>query len=141
MNIKEIRKKSAKDNENYKKSNYIYIIKGIIISILITMICLIIFSVILTNSNIQEKTIFPVVTIITVISITIGSIISSIKIKNKGIINGGLVGGIYIIFIYILSSIFFGNFLLNLYSIIMIILAILFGMVGGVLGVNCSSSK
>ena len=101
MNIKEIRKKSAKDNENYKKSNYIYIIKGIIISILITMICLIIFSVILTNSNIQEKTIFPVVTIITVISITIGSIISSIKIKNKGIINGGLVGGIYIIFMYI----------------------------------------
>ena len=136
MNIKEIRKKSAKDNENYKKSNYIYIIKGIIISILITMICLIIFSVILTNSNIQEKTIFPVVTIITVISITIGSIISSIKIKNKGIINGGLVGGIYIIFIYILSSIFFGNFLLNLYSIIMIVSAVLAGMLGGIIGVN-----
>ena len=99
MNIKEIRKNLTKDNENYKKSNYIYVIKGIIISILITMICLLIFSIILTNSNIQENTIFPVVAIITAISIATGSIISSIKISNKGIINGGLVGGIYIILI------------------------------------------
>ena len=136
MNIKEIRKNSTKDNENYKKSNYIYVIKGIIISILITMICLLIFSIILTNSNIQENTIFPVVAIITAISIATGSIISSIKISNKGIINGGLVGGIYIILIYILSSIFFGHFSLNFYSIIMIVSAVLAGMLGGIIGVN-----
>ena len=106
MNIKEIRKNNTKDNENNKKNNYIYVFKGIIISILITLIGLLVFSIILTNFDIQENIISPVVLIVTACSIIIGSIISSVKIKNKGILNGGIVGGIYILTIYILSSIF-----------------------------------
>ncbi len=136
MNIKEIRKNNTKDNENNKKNNYIYVFKGIIISILITLIGLLVFSIILTNFDIQENIISPVVLIVTACSIIIGSIISSVKIKNKGILNGGIVGGIYILTIYILSSIFLGDFSLNFYSFIMIGIAILTGMLGGIIGVN-----
>ena len=136
MNISKIKKNITKENEISKKSNYFYVFKGIIISVLISIISLLIYSLILANSNIQENTIFPVVAIITSLSILIGSLISSTKIKNKGIINGGIVGGTYIIIIYILSSILSNNFSLNLYSLIMIAIAILAGMFGGVLGVN-----
>jgi len=68
----------------------------------------------------------------------IGSYISARKIKKRGIINGAIVGIIYIISIYILSSISLVGFSLNVYSIIMIIGAVIAGMIGGVAGVNLS---
>lgn len=136
MNIYEIKKNITKENENIKKNNYIYVLKGIIISVLISIVSLLIYSIILANFNIQEDTIFPVITIITSVSILIGSFISSVKIKNKGIINGGIVGGSYIVVMYILSSLLSGNFSINIYSFIMIMVSILAGMFGGIIGVN-----
>ena len=58
------------------------------------------------------------------------------KIKKNGILNGGIIGLIYILFIYFASSITGNGFGLNVYSIIMIILGILAGMIGGIVGVN-----
>ena len=74
--------------------------------------------------------------IITAISILIGSSLGNIKIKKNGLINGGLIGGIYIITIYLISSILNWKFSLNIQSIIMIITAIVFGILGGIIGVN-----
>ena len=78
----------------------------------------------------------PVVLTITGISILIGSSMSSISIKKQGIMNGGFVGLIYIIFLYVLSSIVSVGFELNMNAIIMLIVAILTGMIGGIIGVN-----
>ena len=119
-----------------KDKNIFKIIKGSIISIIITLIALTIYAAVLSYTTVSESTMVPVVIIITGISILIGSSISSISIKKKGIIHGGLVGLIYIIFLYILSSIVFAGFSLNMNSIIMIIVSILTGMIGGIIGVN-----
>lgn len=118
------------------KNNIIKIIKGSVISIIITLIALTIYAAILSYTSVSETTMVPVVLTITGISILIGSSMSSISIKRQGIINGGLVGLIYILFIYILSSIISTGFSLNANSIIMIIVAILTGMIGGIIGVN-----
>lgn len=120
-------------NEN---KTLINILKGVGISLIATVIMLIIFSIILTYTNIQESTINPVIMIITAISILIGSSLGNIKIRKNGLINGGLIGGIYIIIIYLISSILNWRFSLNLQSIIMIITAIVFGILGGIIGVN-----
>lgn len=117
-------------------NNIIKVIKGSIISFLVSVILLFIFASLLVYTSLQETTIKPVVIIISIISILIGSSLSSIKIKKNGIINGALVGLIYILTIYILSSISLIGFNLNLYSIIMMIGAIVSGMIGGVIGVN-----
>ncbi len=119
-------------------NNIIKVIKGSIISFLVSVILLFIFASLLVYTSLQETTIKPVVIIISIISILIGSSLSSIKIKKNGIINGALVGLIYILTIYILSSISLIGFNLNLYSIIMMIGAIVSGMIGGVIGVNFS---
>ncbi len=125
-------------SENLSESgnNIKRIIKGSVISIVITLIALVIFASLLTYTSISESTIPTVTIIITVISILIGSSLCMSTVKKNGIINGILVGLIYIAFIYILSSIIEGNFALNLKSIIMIIGAIIAGAVGGIIGVN-----
>lgn len=112
------------------------IIKGSIISIIVTIVSLVIFAILLTYTGIAESTIPTVTIIITALSILIGSSLSMSKLKKNGIINGSLVGLIYIMVIYILSSIIEGNFALNIYSIIMILGSVLAGALGGIIGVN-----
>ena len=133
--------KNVSINKINLNNNIVKVIKGSIIAFLISIMLLFIFASLLVYTNIQENTIKPVVIIISIISILVGSSLSSIKIKRKGIVNGALVGNIYIMVIYILSSICFVGFELNLESIIMIISSIISGMIGGVIGVNIDSKK
>ena len=101
-----------------------------------TIVCLFIFSVLLTYTNISESTIIPVILVVTAISILIGSSIGNTKIKKNGILNGAFVGGGYILILYLISSTLNVRFSLNVQSIIMIVVGILFGMLGGIIGVN-----
>ncbi len=110
--------------------------KGLLISFIITILILLIFSIILTFTNISEKMIVPVIIISTAISILIGSSISNIRIKKNGILNGALIGGGYILILYLLSSILNARFNLNIQSIIMISVGVVFGILGGIIGVN-----
>lgn len=76
-------------NENKTVKN---IFIGVGISLIITVISLIVFSIILTYTKVQENVINPVIMIITAISILIGSSIVNAKIRKNGLINGGIVG-------------------------------------------------
>ena len=120
-------------NEN---KSIINILKGVGISLLFTLLFLIIFSIVLTYTNIQENVISPVIMIITAISILIGSSLGNIKIRKNGLVNGGIIGATYIIIIYLISSILNWKFSLNIQSMIMITVAIVFGILGGIIGVN-----
>lgn len=119
-----------------KNKTLINILKGVGISLISTVIMLIIFSIILTYTNIQENVINPVIMIITAISILIGSSLGNIKIRKNGLINGGIIGATYIIIIYLISSILNWRFSLNVQSLIMIAVTIVFGILGGIIGVN-----
>lgn len=112
------------------------IAKGVGISLLTTFILLIIFASLLTYTQISETIINPVIIVITAISILIGSSIGNIKIKKNGLLNGALIGGIYILTIYLISSILNWKFGLEIQSIIMIIIGMIFGILGGIIGVN-----
>ena len=119
--------------------NFINILKGIGIAFIITLIFLLILSIILTYTNVSENIINPTIIIITALSILIGSSISNIKIKKNGLINGAIIGGTYIILLYLFSSIFSMEFSLTMQSIIMIVTGSVFGILGGIIGVNISS--
>ena len=136
MNIKDLTKNMTNERKSKENRNFVRIIKGSLVSIILTTILLIIFSIILAYTNIPENTMIPVITIITAISILVGSIISVSKIEKKGILNGAFVGLIYILIIYAISSIVKGNFGININSIILIASAMVAGMLGGIIGVN-----
>ncbi|MCI8273841.1 MAG: TIGR04086 family membrane protein [Clostridia bacterium] len=114
----------------------INIIKGVVVSIIFTLIALFIFSIILTYTNISEQFISPVIIVTTAISIFIGSSIGNLKVEKNGLINGAMIGGIYLITLYLISSIINGNFNLSMQSIIIIISGMICGMFGGIIGVN-----
>lgn len=123
-------------NQEKSRETIKNIFKGIGISMIFTITCLLIFSLILAYTNIGEETITPVIIIVTGISILIGSSIGNIKIKKNGILNGALIGGGYILILYLISSLLNVRFSLNIQSIIMIIVGIVFGIFGGIIGVN-----
>ena len=105
-------------------------------TMLITFILLFIFSALLTYTDIGENTINPVIMVVTGISILIGSSIGNKNIKKNGIVNGAIIGGIYILILYCISSILNWKFALSLQSVIMIAIGVIFGMLGGIVGVN-----
>lgn len=117
-------------------NSIIKILKGSAISMITTLGLLIIFSVLLTFTNINERTIPTVIIMITALSILLGSQITTLKIKKNGIINGMAIGGTYMITLYFISSIVSKNFSLNKYSIIMMATGLLIGGLGGIIGVN-----
>ena len=129
-----------KDNiiteESELKKNSVRIIKGSIFAIITSAILLLIFAVLLCYTNLSESTMLPVILVITGISILIGSMMSTRKIRKNGILNGGMVGLIYIIILYLISSLFLAGFSLTFNSFIMLVVGIITGMIGGIIGVN-----
>ncbi len=121
------------DNSN---KSYIPILKGVLISFILTLALVFAFAVILTYTDIQEGAIYPAILLITAISILIGSSISTIRIKKNGILNGGIIGLIYMLLIYLISSIAGTGFALSLNSILIVFAGIAGGMMGGIVGVN-----
>lgn len=121
--------------ENYSNSVR-NIFKGVIISIVSTLILLFVYSLVLTYTSIDENTIGPVIIVITSISILIGSSIGNLKLNKNSIMNGAIVGGIYFLLLYCISSLLSFQFNMNLRSIILIFSGIIFGIVGGIIGVN-----
>ena len=137
MNIKDIGKKINVEKDNNKdEKNFSNILKGSIISIIITLVFLVIFSLVIANTNVKESTIIPGIIIISAMSLLIGSIISTLKVSKKGLLNGALVGLIYIIILYIISSFVNQNFEINVKCLIMIVTSIIMGIIGGIIGIN-----
>lgn len=127
------KKKELKTNNNATLKN---VVKGILISFLITVILLFIYALFLTFTNIGENTIIPVIIVCTAISILIGSSIGNRKIEKNGMANGAFIGGGYILVLYLTSSLLSANFSINFKTIIMIVVGIIFGIIGGIIGVN-----
>ena len=140
-NIKEERTIKNKENilqgnNDNLKANIIRIIKGSLLSIIVSVIFLIVFAMLLTYTSLSENTITPIVLGIVGLSILLGSYLSTKKINKKGILNGAMVGIIYMLILYIISSVIFMDFSINASSIIMIICGIIAGIIGGIVGVN-----
>ena len=112
------------------------IFKGVFISFITTVLFLLIYSCVLVYTDTNENTMNVVITLITAISILIGSSIGNYKIRKNGLLNGGAIGGIYLLIIYFISSILNWNFSLNVQSLILIGAGIVFGILGGIIGVN-----
>ena len=123
-------------NQGSKNNIALNIFKGVIISLIFTTIMLLIFAILLTYTDVSESTISTVIIIVTAISILLGSSLVNLKIKKNGLLNGAIIGASYILIIYLISSILNWRFTLNLQSIIMIAVGIVFGILGGIIGVH-----
>lgn len=113
------------------------VFKGVGYAFILTVICLSIFSALLTYTDLNENLIPPVVIVVTGICILVGSLIVNKKRNKNGVLNGIIIGIVYISFIYIISSIVSdGKFYFNIGALFMMLVGIVGGAIGGLIGVN-----
>lgn len=123
-------------NENGGGNKFLLMVKGICISMILSLLMMLILSMVLSFSNVKESVIMPTVIFISAFSILVSSFLVARRIENKGMIYGSLLGLIYMLILYLLSSILNFNFSLNANAVVMITFGIVGGAIGGVLGVN-----
>ncbi len=116
------------------------VVRGIIVSYIITIPVFALFALILSNTDFPEKFISTAVVITTIISVLTAGTTSTRGLKNRGWLNGSIVGFIYMLILYLLSSLIFNNFTIDKYVITMTVIGVLTGAIGGILGINVKKS-
>ncbi|HHU62943.1 MAG TPA: TIGR04086 family membrane protein [Clostridiales bacterium] len=132
-----MRKPRRKKNGNEKgriPRIVVIILKAAVLGIILSLICFVIFALILNVSQISETVIPSVIQVIKIASIVVASIYGVRKIKTKGWLIGAIIGVTYIIFSMIINS-FFSDGTLSVKIIFSdIILGLIIGAVGGIIG-------
>ncbi|MDZ5470846.1 TIGR04086 family membrane protein (plasmid) [Bacillus sp. 31A1R] len=116
------------------------ILFGVIGIFLLAIISSLIFSLILRFTSTQESSVQFIITAISFVTLFAGGFISGGKGKQKGWLLGGITGLVYSIIVFMFQ--YLGhNSLFDVEQIIYHTCYILIAMMGGILGVNLSSSK
>ncbi len=116
--------------------NLLRVVKGLIISFLITLPCFLVFALFLTYTDFPEKYTYIAVLITTVLSVLTASAYSTKNVKRKGWMNGCFVGILYVTILYLASSIVFMNFAIDLQVIVTVIIGAIVGCLGVIFGIN-----
>lgn len=117
-------------------SRILAIAKGMLVSILITVPAFIIFAAVLNQIDFPEKFIYPAVVTTTLVSILAAGSSVSRKAKSRGWLNGGATGLTYVLMLYLVSSIFYNDYTIDMRTIQVTVGGVLTGCIGGIIGIN-----
>lgn len=129
------RSSSQKETESLLQVAVV-IVKSSIIAVVITLICFIIFAIVIKLFSLQETIIPAVVQVIRTICIAFGGVLAARSSKRKGWLNGALTGLLYIVWAFLISGFFGDNMSMTTIVFSDILLGIVAGAVGGIIGVN-----
>lgn len=116
--------------------NLLRVVKGLILSLLITLPCFLVFALFLTYTDFPEKYTFIAVLITTIVSVLVASAYSTKNVKSRGWINGCFVGVLYVAILYLASSLVFMNFAVNVQVLLTFVIGAIVGSLGGIFGIN-----
>lgn len=129
--------KSTKTDE--KKSPVIALIKGISIAYALTAVIFIIYAILLTYTNINEKNIPLVVMITVVVSVLIAGFDAARGACKKGWLWGMGAGVIYAFIMIMIGICISPVFSFDTKTIMLLVLSIAGGGLGGIAGINIKS--
>ena len=89
-----------------KKKSLLPIFKWLGIAYVISMVLIVLYSFVLSYTNVPESSITISVIVIVIVSILLSSTMATRSIKEKGLINGAIIGAMYFILLYFLSGVF-----------------------------------
>lgn len=110
-------------------------LKGLIISILTSLVLVILFALLLNWFDIPEMVIIPVTFVIKYMSVIIGAIVA-VKGSSKGLIKGSIFGLVYIVVAFLVFSLLSKSFIFDITTILDLVSSILIGAIVGVIKVN-----
>ncbi len=105
-------------------------------SFLLATVFLTISAAIFAYTNIEDRYLETFVLAIVMLSVMMGAIFLSKKIKEKGIINGGLFGFLFCLIVYLISCLGYTGLIISNTLFIYLGISFLSGIVGGIIGVN-----
>ncbi|MEG1255461.1 TIGR04086 family membrane protein [Clostridium sp.] len=120
----------------YKKFNYSAIGFGVLRASILTIICVLVYSLVTSYFPASDAVTSVFLVVATLASVVYGSIYATLKMGNKGWLVGLLVGLFYMLILYIVSLCFGKDLSLGTKDIVRLILALAAGSLSGMLGVN-----
>jgi putative membrane protein (TIGR04086 family) len=117
------------------KSRWFYLFRGVFCSVLITVPCILILSIILMFTNFSEKYISAPVLVSVPLCVVFSSFLSTLGSKNTGWINGTLTALIYAFVVFVVRSVIIGGVIFDLSSVIMLLGFVFIGTIGGIAGI------
>lgn len=123
-------------NEDNSQGFLLTIIKGVVLTALVTMICLLVFSLVIRLAYLEGSIVKWINQFLKIFSIFIG-VFFSVK-ANGGILKGSLIGGLSTVVIFVIFAIISGQKV----ALISFFADILFGViVGGIIGIMAVNRK
>ncbi len=120
----------------YKKINYSAIGVGVLRASILTIICVLVYSLVTSYFPFSDTVTSVFLVIATLASVVYGSIYATLKMGNKGWLVGLLVAVFYMLILYIVSLCFGKSIGFGTKDILRFILALVAGSLSGMLGVN-----
>lgn len=115
------------------------IIRSALWGVVISLLCFIIFAVVINGSNVQESTIPPTVQTIKIISVAIAGLLAAVATDSRGWLKGGVAGLIYILLALIITSMISSEPMLFSAMLNDAFMAFVAGAIGGIIGVTLKS--
>lgn len=116
-------------------NDFVQYLKGLIVAMIITFACILIFALIIKFANLTDKFIVPVNLAIKALAISIGTIVYT-KSKQGGLKKGIILAVSYITLAFVVFSALAGHFNFNLNLLIDYLFGIVVGVIIGVVRVN-----
>lgn len=127
-------KTERKERSDGVKSIFRYL-KAILVSLIVTFACIILFAFIIKWASLGDEVISPVNLVIKALSVFLGVLIIT-KGRSKGILNGVMFALVYTFISFLVFSCLAGTFMIGLGLVADFGFNAVIGVISGILGVN-----
>ncbi|MBQ8451484.1 MAG: TIGR04086 family membrane protein [Clostridia bacterium] len=130
----------AKSKSEKLSNNNVFLcfVKGLIISIILSLVCVLIFAFLLKWFNFNDSVIKTVTFGIKCLSVAVGTLVA-VKGNSKGLIKGAIFGIIYICVAFLTFGILAGSMAVDISNLLDLLSCMLVGAIIGVIKVNKSN--
>lgn len=122
------------------KKDFFEIFKGVIFSLIISVLTVIVFAIIVKFANLSSKTIEIVNIALKIISILVGTLLA-VGSGRQGLFKGGIIGLLFVLVSYLVFSLINGSFSVNPLTAFDVIFCLVAGLLSGVFAVNVRKGK
>ena len=122
------------------KKDFFEIFKGVIFSLIISVLTVIVFAIIVKFANLSSKTVEIVNIALKIISILVGTLLA-VGSGRQGLFKGGVIGLLFVLVSYLVFSLINGSFSVNPLTAFDVIFCLVAGLLSGVFAVNVRKGK
>lgn len=122
------------------KIDFFEMFKGVLFSIIISLLTVVIFAVIVKFANLSQKAVQIVNIFLKIISIFFGTLLA-IKSGKQGLFKGSIIGLFFVLISYLIFSLINGSFAVNPLTAFDVIFCLVAGLLSGIFTVNVRKGR